>query len=194
MIFSQGTQIPFYNDSGSTIDPYSVFRVDGLHAVDGVQMLVAKQSNTYGSQYSHYINGPTSVADESVGACFGMFPCLAAVDGSPSAGDQVGPRSGSWILENDTLGFRVVQTVSSGLAIVERDPMLSFVGKYTDSSVNQGDADDVAIYFGQGMTPTDTGITMSNVLAVSQDFTDDDFVNVVWMYNQWQAFLRSCGP
>lgn len=190
MIFSQGTQIPFYNDSGSTIDPYSVFRVDGLHAVDGVQMLVAKQSNTYGSQYSHYINGPTSVADESVGACFGMFPCLATVDGSPSAGDQVGPRSGSWILEDDTYGFRVVGTVSSGLAIVEREPMLAFTGKY-DADISQGSAGTVSIYYPSSGTLTDTTENMSSVLAVSGDFLTTDFVNVTWLNNRWEAYCRT---
>ena len=191
MIFHPGTQIPFYNDSGSTIDPFSVFRVDGLHAVDGVQMLVAKQSNVYGSQYSHYINGPTSVADEAIGACFGMFPCLASVDGSPAKGAQVGPQSGSWILKASTYGFRVVETISSGLAIVERDPMLAFTGKY-DSDCSQGSAGTVSIYYPSSGTLTDTTQNMSSVLAVSGDFLSTDFVNVTWLNGRWEAYTREC--
>ena len=189
MIFHQGTQIPFYNDSGSTIDPFSVFRVDGLHAVDGVQMLVAKQSNVYGSQYSHYINGPTSVANHALGACFGLFPCLAAVNGSPADGALVGPRSGSWKLELNTYGFKVIGE-ANGLYIVERDPMLTFVGKF-DSSVSKGSTGTVSIYYGTSSL-TDTTVNMSNVRAVSRAFTTSDFVNCSLVYGEWQAYLRGC--
>ena len=190
MIFHPGTQIPFYNDSGSTIDAYSVFRVDGLHAVDGVQMLVAKQSNVYGSQYSHYINGPTSVADEAIGACFGLFPCLAAVNGSPAKGDQVGPRNGQWNLRASTYGFRVVDLIESGLAIVEREPMLAFTGKF-DADTSKDGTGTVSIYYPSSGTLTDTTQDMSSVLAVSGDFLSTDWVNVSWLNNRWEAYCRT---
>ena len=190
-MFDPTNMVVFYNDSGSTIDPFSVFRVDGLHAVDGVQMLVAKQSNVYGSQYSHYINGPTSVANHALGGCFGMFPCLAAVNGSPAKGDQVGPRNGQWNLRASTYGFRVVDLIESGLAIVEREPMLAFTGKF-DADVSQGSAGTVSIYYPSSGTLTDTTENMSSVLAVSGDFLSTAFVNVTWLNGRWEAYTREC--
>lgn len=190
MIFGRDAQIPFLNSSGSAMDPFAVFRVDGLNEVDGAQMLVAKQPNAYGSQYSHYINGPAAVEDGKIGTCFGMFPCLAKVDGSPSKGAQIGPRSGQWDLRGSTYGFRVVETISSGLAIVEREPMLAFTGKF-DADTSQDATGTVSIYYPSSGVLTDTTQNMTDVLAASGEFLSTDWVNVSWLNNRWEAYCRN---
>lgn len=190
-MFGKDIQFPFYNASGGTIPAFSVFRVDGVEEINGAYYPKAKQPNAYGSQYSHYINGPTDVPDEGMGSFFGVFPCLAAVNGSPTKGDQIGPRSGQWDLRASTYGFRVVDLADSGFAIVEREPMLQFTGKY-NSSCSKGSTGTVSIYYPSSGTLTDTTQDMSSVLAVSQAFTSSDWANVVWINGRWEAYLREC--
>ena len=181
----------FYNDSGATILGGSLVRFDGTHDAGGIFVPVAKQPNTFGSQFNIYVTAEIDVPDGGIGFYHKDFPCLARVNGSPTAGALMGPRSGSWQLELNTYGFKIIDQADGGLFLVERDPMLTFVGKF-DSSVSKGATGTVSIYYGTSSL-TDTTENMTGVRAVSGAFTTSDFVNVSKINGEWQAFLRSCG-
>lgn len=178
--------IPFKNDSGEEIPPYGVFKVSGIEMVNSRALIVADKPDTYGSQYLHFINGITAVADGKCGSCCNTFPCLAKHGtGTPAIGELWGPRDDSWVLEEQTGGFIVVGQHSSGIAIVQRMPMLAFTGRF-NATVSQGSSGTVSVYW-QG---SDTGEDISTVYAVSDGFGTSDNVNVSWMNQRWEAYCR----
>lgn len=162
-------------------------RVSGVSTQsDGSTLVAVGKPDAYGSQFSHYLNGPVQVPVNGTGSCTNIFPALAkAGTGTISTGAQWGPRSGGWTIEEKTGGFIIIGQHASGVAIVNRFPMLAFTGKF-DSNTNQGSTGTVSIYW-QG---TDTGQNMSNVYAISQDFLTTDEVNVSWMNERWEAYCR----
>lgn len=179
--------IPFKNNSGEEIPPYGVFKVTGTENVGSRSLIVAEKPDTYGSQYLHFINGITAVADGKCGSCCNTFPCLAKHGtGTLAIGELWGPRNDSWALEEQTGGFIVIGQASSGIAIVNRFPMLAFTGKY-DSNTTQGNSGTVSVYW-QG---SDTGQNITSVIAVSGDFVTTDEVNVSWLNQRWEAYCRT---
>lgn len=180
-------EIPFKNDSGETVPPFACMRVKGIETLGDRSIVTIGKPNTYGSQFSHYLNGPIEVANGKYGSCTNVFPAIAkSGTGTLTNGTLWGPRSGVWTVEVKTGGFIVVGQHSSGLAIVDRFPMLAFTGKF-DSNVSQGGTGTVSIYW-QGV---DTGANMTGVYAVSQAFTTSDEVNVSRMNERWEAYCRT---
>ena len=182
-------EIPFRNDSSETVPAFGIIRVTEVVPPSGSSswmFVTANKPNTYGSQYSHYINGPVAVAAGKLGTCTNVFPCLVKCGaGTPGFGQVVGPRNDAWTAEVETGGFIVVGTHSSGIVIVERFPMLAFTGRF-DSAVTQDDTETVSVYW-QG---SDTTQNISGVYAVSGDFATTDDVNVSWMNERWEAYCR----
>lgn len=186
-------EIPFRNDSGETIPAFGVIRVTGATEIEaefGANHFVvtADKSNTYGSQYTHYLNGPVAVADGAYGTCTSVFPAMAKHDGttSPTLGKLFGPRDDSWVLNKETGGFIVLKELPNDIVIVERMPMLAFTGRF-DSSTSQGSTGTVSVYW-QG---SDTTQNITGVYAVSGDFATTDDVNVSWLNERWEAYCRS---
>lgn len=177
--------IPFKNDSAESVPPFGVMRVTGIETIGGRPIVKIGKPNTYGSQYSHYVNGPIEVAAGAYGTCTNEFPALAATNGTASGGQLWGPRDDSWELEPQTGGFITVDLFGSGVAIVNRFPLLAFEGQY-DADTAQGASGTVSIYW-QG---SDTGENMTSVLAVSQDFVTTDKINVSWLNQRWEAYCR----
>ena len=187
-------EIPYKNNSGETIPAYGIIRFDGVvSSVGGRVIISAKKPNTYGSQYTHYLNGPVATLDGKYGSCTGIFPALMAVDTETFiSGECVGPRNGLWTGEIDTGGFVSLETKEvsgSGVILVTRSPMLSFVGKFT-TNVAQGGQEIVESWW-DGTSGT-TSQTINPVYAISHSFTTSDFVNVHWMNGRWEAYKRTC--
>lgn len=182
-------EIPFKNTSGETIPPFAVLRITGSQTIGGRAILEAQKPNTYGSQWSHYLNGPMEVENTKFGSCTNIFPALADFGtGSIAQGELWGPRNNSWLLQENTGGFRIIDAApDSGLAIVDRHPMMVFYGKFT-GSVSKGSTGTVTVYWGGSSTSQ----TISSVYAVSGAFTTSDYVNVYRINDRWEAYVREC--
>jgi len=180
--------IPFRNDSGEEVPPFAVLRVTGLTTIGGRTVVTIGKPNTYGSQYSHFVNGPITVPADGYGTCTNDFPAMVSANGTATVGQLWGPRSGSWELESSTPGF-----IALGDGVFNRDPFVSFYGKF-DSTVAQGNTGTVSIWYGagSGTDGSDTTINMSSVLAVGNSFTTSDFVNCYRMNGTWEAYARKC--
>ena len=158
--------IPIVDGSGETLIPaYGVcLTKTGSDLTTG--RVSVKRPDTYGSQNNALINGPTAVAVSGNGfAQGGNGPFIAAYDssdGSPGHGEAWGPRSGTYLLKKNTGGFRVIAVLdaTNALALVQRDPMLTFRGK-TDASLSKGASGTISIYAGTLGSETDTTINMT---------------------------------
>lgn len=180
--------LAFRNDSGEAIPQYAIMRVTGMVTVNSRSILTVAKPNTFGSQYSHVVNGFVEVASGAYGSCTANFPAKIKYNGTPAAGEVWGPRSGSWSLEDNTGGF-----VCLGNGIFVPAPYLSGYGKF-DSSVTQGATGTVSVWWGadNGTDGSDTGQNLSGVLAVGNSFTTSDFVNFYWDNGVWSAYARKC--
>lgn len=178
----------FKNDSGETIPPFACMRVKGVEALSGNRIAIKMgKPDTYGSQLSHYINGPIEVANGKYGSCTNVFPAIVkAGSGTLTNGTLWGPRSGGWTIEKETGGFVVVSEHSSGFAIVNRLPMLAFTGRF-DADVAQGATGTVSVYW----HGSDTGQNITGVYAVSQAFVTTDDVNAMLLNERWEAYCRT---
>jgi hypothetical protein len=119
---------PVKNNSGEQIPAFACMRITGMFApfnqLDGsggisrvgyanMGFTVGKP-DTYGAQYSHLFNGPIPIPAESVGqGTLGQVMMAAYSGGSPTVGNQIGPISGSWLLNTSSIGFQVVDVLLS---------------------------------------------------------------------------------
>jgi hypothetical protein len=119
---------PVRNDSGEEIPAFACMRITGMfvpfNQLDGSGGIfrvgyanmgfTVSKPNTYGSQYSHLFNGPIPIAINSTGqGTFGNV-MMGGYSGSvPSVGNQIGPINGSWMLNTTSIGFQVVDVLSS---------------------------------------------------------------------------------
>lgn len=187
-------EIPYKNNSGEAIPAYGIVRSDGVvSAIGGRVIISAEKPNTYGSQYTHFLNGPVAVPDGGYGSCTGIFPALVLVDSATfTAGECVGPRNNLWWAMIDTGGFVALESkvvTGGGTLLVTRSPMISFVGKFT-ANTGLNSTGTVTSWWDGGAELT--GHTVANVLAVSHSFTTSDFANIHWMNGQWEAYKRTC--
>lgn len=195
--------VEWYNATGSEIAAYSVMRVTGGRALFGRVILEMGQPNAYGSQYSHYVNGPIAVPSGGYGLAAipigaPMFALYDSSDGALSVGDRLGPRSGSYILRKDTGGFRVVDdaTLGSGAttrAFVIQQPMLHFIGK-TDGSLTKDSSGSISVYSGTTLgseSDTSVNVTCYNRFA---DLDADKWVRCAWNEygDNWELVAAEC--
>lgn len=178
--------LPFKNVSSESIPPFAIVRAEGYELVGIRPILTVGKPDTYGSQYTHYINGPTEVAAGKCGGCSNEFPCVARIEtGTPVVGELWGARDDKWGMNAETDGFEVLGLTSNNLVIVQRSPMLAFTGFFT-TAVAKGATGTVEVYF-NGST---TGQTVTGVVAVQNTFSTLDAVNVSWVNKNWEAYFR----
>lgn len=159
--------IQFLNAGSSTVPAYGALRITGAGFVAGVGLrLTCDQPNAYGSQYGHALNAGAAVAAGATGWCSLDFPTYAAydtADGTPTTGQALGPRNGTWLLKARTGGFRVIAVLDStaGIALVSQAPMLTMKGMTGGSAWTKGTSASITIYRGTEGAETSTGVSVS---------------------------------
>lgn len=175
----------YRNDSGETIPAYSVIKITNtVKQTNGVYLLKGEKSDTWGSQYRHYINGPVDIADGDMGVCYvPTSPVWVTYDtgNTPAVGEQWGPTDDSWDISQHVGGFEVVSSeVDDGKVLVVQKPMLRFVGK-TDASHAKSATGTISIWSGATMgSESDTTV---NKTGVYNRFADLD--SGKWVICQW---------
>lgn len=132
-----------------------------------------KRPDTYGSQVNALVADSSGIPANGVGYCqpFGQ-PWIAAYDstdsaGSPAIGQIWGPRSGDSNLHSATGGFLIVNgfDTANHMCCVIPYPMNEFYGKNAGSRITKGTTGTINIYTGTPGSESDSGLTMTNVLA-----------------------------
>lgn len=185
----------FKNQSSEEIPAHAVMRTESVTSWDNRIILEATKPNTYGSYWSHRINGPTAVAAGRYGLCRlgGIAAALYdAADGTPNAGDLWGPRSGSWKLRKDTPGWRIVGNTISPITFVIHQPQQTVVGK-TDAAHNKATTGTVSVYWsssGGSLTDTNQDLTAYNRYG---NVGANKFVTLNWNGWGWEIIAAECG-
>ena len=183
----------WYNSDSSTCPAFGVFRTTGLKAVEGVtssQMplpnlpINGAQPNTYGSQYTHFLNGPVEILTTRFGTFQDddkmMIAAYDTSDGTPAAGESWGPRTGTWLLKKNTGGFMIIGNLNTtqGWALVKRVPFIRFHG-VTDAAIAKDASGTVSIFYGTG-AGTDSTVNMSSVYNAFGDIAITKDCECVW--------------
>lgn len=164
----------------------------------GRVVFVVSKPTAYGAQYSHIFNGPrpipASTGPEPEERSYGeaaIGPVMAALcDYTPLVGETWGPRAGSWKLQEQTGGFKVVgypQTLTGTdtLALVMPEPMLTMYG-IADADINKGAVGDVSIYWTNLPAAVDTGAGVQ-VYAAYRTITAGKKVLLNWVRGLWEV-------
>lgn len=192
-----GIPVAFRNDSGETIPPYGIIKITNTVKQNGIYLLKGEKPDAWGSQYSHYVNGPAEVADGDEGRCYvPTSPVWAAYDtgDTPAVGEPWGPTSGSWELSQDVGGFEVISSeTDDGKVLVIQRPMLTFVGK-TDASHSKSATGTISIYAGSTMgSESDTTVNKTGVYNRYADLDSGKWVTCRWVRNdQWELVAGEC--
>lgn len=195
--------IEWFNSSGSDIPAWSILRVTGSRTRFGRVTLEMGQPNTYGSQYSHFVNADIDVPAGGYGMCalpvaVPMFALYDSADTSPALGARIGPRSGTHKLKASTGGFRIVSATALGSGathrvLVVQQPMLHFVGK-TDASHAKSATGTVSIWAGTHGSESDTTINMASVYNRFADLDSGVWVRAEWneVDEKWDLVAGEC--
>jgi hypothetical protein len=192
----------FRNDSGEEIPANGCMRITGSATVGGQQYLLAEKPNTYGSQYLHWFNGDQPVATGKFGTCYkGSFvrALYDTADGTPSVGQQWGPRSGTWKLRANTGGWQILGGHSSGVVTVQHMPMLRVFGKIQTACLI-GEYADVNVWVRSSLLPpfytSLSGVTITGVANIFGNIPQYRFVNCEWDYGSngdtWTITAAAC--
>jgi len=191
--------LEFRNDSAESVPPFGIIRLTGSITRRRQTVLKAEQSNTYGSQFLHAINGPQKISASKYGLCTLDFPAIARYDdsdGSPAFGEAWGPRNGDWKLRKSTAGFQIIGMPDSTakVVLVARSPMLSFVGK-TDAAINKGNSGTISIFAGALGGETDTTVNMSGIYNRFANVGSGKWVRCHWNHDaqKWEMVSAECG-
>lgn len=155
-----------------TIPPFSCVKIKSpadlyLESNEGIIVFGAEKPAVYGSQYSHFFTRELSCVYGQLGQIQRTFPAVAkyeSADGTPTAGELWGPRSGFWGLKKNTGGFRVLKVldVSQHLILVDRCPFLWYRG-ITNADIASGVDGTVSVWYGRNNSYTDTNFDMPDV-------------------------------
>ena len=149
--------VPFWNDSGDTIPPYGLFKVDGLENKNGRNVLVAVKPDTFGSQDNVAVNGSVSVSDDGVGACVydtGPTPLLVTdfifsseIEYEDGVYDHVGPVFDSFEAHRGSGGFKVLGVLEEDkIVLAVRSPLLSCKVKVSETVLTNGRDHEATVY------------------------------------------------
>lgn len=197
--FLQRERIPFRNDSGETIPAYGIIKITGTVEVDGRIVFKAEKPDTYGSQYMHWINGPTPVASGSnkYGVCFHpaspTWVKYATGDGTPAFGESWGPVDSSWELKKHVGGFQILGAHEDGRVLVVQSPLLIAFGK-TDSSLAKDSAGTISIWHGTTGSETDSTHNFENVRNDYASLDSGKKVEMRWNAHdqKWRLIAGEC--
>lgn len=156
------------NTSATECPPHGCFKIVGWSDDgDGNTYALGEVSSSYGAQYAHAINSIVPVAEDEFGTGCQWCPAMVAAfdidsDTIPSIGDHVGPRSGGWLLRDQTGGFEVVSIIDEdeGIIRVTHAPMITLTCQ-TDSAINLNASGTVSILWGTLGSEADTGVNLT---------------------------------
>jgi hypothetical protein len=179
--------VAFRNDSSETVPAYAVMKMTGTAVVNGAYIFKADKPDTWGSQYSHYLNGPFDVEDGAYGTSYiPTCPTWVKYDtgATPAVGEMWGPKNDEWELFQHVGGFQVVSTdTDDGKVLVIQRPMLWFIGK-TDASHAKAASGTISIWSGGTISSlSDTTVNKTSVYNRFADLDSGKFVKCVWHKN-----------
>lgn len=177
--------VSYRNDSEETVPAYGIIKITNTIKQAGIYLFKGEKSDTWGSQYSHYVNGPFDVAAGDEGICYvPNGPTWAKFDdgATPSAGETWGPTDDSWELSQHVGGFLVISNqTDDGKMLVTQRPMLWFLGK-TDAAHSKGTTGTVSIWSGATVgSETDTTVNKTDVYNRFADLETDKWVHCRWI-------------
>lgn len=149
--------LPCLNISGAEIPPFGVVRLVELNE-DGQFEVDYPNQNNY--PYGLAFNGPTTIPAGGTGAVttdtpfWGYYDATVlddsagSMDATPVVGEIWGPKSGSFALHSDKVGFRVLSTadpfgLSAVMVILDPLALPDEADANYDDSVDSGDSTDV---------------------------------------------------
>lgn len=123
--------LPCQNTTANDIPGFAVMRVTGVadpSTTDNEYVLTVDQPNSSPALYC--VNGPQVIKAQSGttpgwGICSVDFPNFVLYDsgtGTPSIYDDWGPKSGSWKLNKDYTGFKIIGNPTEGRVLVQQNP------------------------------------------------------------------------
>lgn len=177
--------VRYRNDSGETVPAYGIIKITEFVTENGFYLAKGDKPDTWGSQYSHYVNGPLDIADGDVGECYvPNGPVWAKYDtgSTPLVGQSWGPTNNSWQLSQHVGGFEVLSATGvDGYLLVTQKPMLWFLGK-TDASHAKSATGTVSIYSGATVgSETDTTVNKTGVYNRFADLASGKWVHCRWI-------------
>lgn len=129
--------IGVYNGEASNDCPaFGIMLTNGNQSINGWYFDKGKRPDTYGCQTNFLVADSVGVKHSASGAAQGgrggrYIVAYDNSDGTPSAGDRWGPRSGTFLAKKDTGGFAVIAVVDSTnhWMLCYSEPMWSVKGK-----------------------------------------------------------------
>jgi hypothetical protein len=94
--------IPFRNDSGETIPAYSSVKVTGVVSGGARTTLTVSKPDSSATMFA--TTGPFSVPADGYGSACVSVHRVAKFTGSIASGNRCKPKSGDWVLEEDSSG------------------------------------------------------------------------------------------
>lgn len=197
--------LPFQNQSGEDIPANSIMKMIGTANLrtgknDEETILAMDKPDTWGSQYSHFINDNEAVVNGEFGVCcnasaYPVWVSYDAADGTPAYGEPWGPEDSSWVAHKNVGGFMVVgrADATAGTVLVMQNPLLRQLVK-ADADVTKGDTGTFSIHTGLSGSEQDTNKNFTDVDVRWADVTQDNFYDVVWRqeHQEWEVAVGEC--
>ncbi len=178
---SEGSRIawlPFRNNSGRTIPPFSCVVAQSWSVPDPGgdlaetsgcgPIVVAEQLGDWSTNpAAYYLNDAVAVSPGGFGRCARpeIVPMLAAFNGETGAleiGDPLGPVPSDWTLRRGAPGFVLLAIAASGLALVTVSSRGPWVGTLAADMATAATGD-VQIWSGPTGAEGNSGVTVKNV-------------------------------
>lgn len=126
--------VPVKNTTGEIIPAHSAMQVIGSTPVDGDTLyFVTKPTGITNAKY--LINSPANIEANSEGWGTDQYPTTAAIAGSFSVGQEIGPTLGSWALTANGVGYLFLGGAASDF------------GRVASKSVGGGQSADFPVIF-----------------------------------------------
>lgn len=133
-VFDNYFWIPFRNDSGETIPPYSSIKITGV--VSGGARITLTCDKPSQTTCTYASSGPFSVVADGFGSACVSSHRVVKFSGTVTTGDEIGPVDGSWEASADGNGMMVYGVIdaTNNLALVSLLPKAETCGQDSSSS------------------------------------------------------------
>lgn len=157
------------NGEATDCPPFGIMLTNGSIAKDSWFVDIGKRPDVYGCQYNFLIATQDGVkAGKFGGAQSGIgnryVVAYDSSDGTPAAGENWGPRSGTFLAKKNTGGFVVVKVVDSTKfwVLVRAEPMIAVNGTIA-SDLAPDASGTLTVFTGAPGSETTTSQTISSV-------------------------------
>jgi len=180
----------FQNLSGEKIPPYSCAKVIGSHYNKGIYSLELQKPDGDNIQ-PHVITGALEVEDDDYGECTRDI-ALAAVSGTPSSGDTVGPRDGEWELSDTESSFQVIGDVTNGKVYVTPTAASGISIATLQETLTASGSAQAIITKGPGTDPNNTATVRDALLSGGQTIAGGTVVLISKIEGDWYVVSAQC--